>query len=99
MLDNTMHFPFEKMGFILFPKRKIPVQFGVGSPSLILLDLSWIFPYLSSDFLQFPKVSRENLGKAYFQVKTSPLIQLTNILSQSIKKSKFKGLVRGIDGK
>ncbi|CAB4152764.1 hypothetical protein UFOVP610_27 [uncultured Caudovirales phage] len=76
-----------------FPKRKIPVQFRVGSPSKTYLSLDSFLILLNWLSSYFTKSLGQNWGKSLFGKISSPLIQLTISLSQSIKKSKFNGLV------
>lgn len=47
-----------------FPKRSIPVQVGVRSPSLIRFEPSNLFYCLYSVLLRFTPIFREKLGKA-----------------------------------
>lgn len=56
-----------------FPKRLIPVRVGVGSPSLLLLDLSWFVLLLLPVLPFFTSIFRANLGQIVFAQKVSYL--------------------------
>lgn len=63
---NTKDLGIKNLREMGIPKPSIPVQVGVGSPSLIDLSSSDIFCHFPLSSLKFPQIktsTRENLGK------------------------------------
>lgn len=89
-----------------FPKRSIPVQVGVRSPSLIRFEPIDLIYFIYSVLLKFTPIFREKLGKALtsftrfysFKRVLNLTVSIPFFKHFSIIQNKFNQHVRGNSG-
>lgn len=89
-LDSLSNLVVKSQFKLPFPKRSIPVQVGVRSPSYIRFELSFLFYYHYSVLLKLTPIFRGKLGETllsftrlYFRKTTSNLVFIIPFLSKN----------------
>ena len=84
-----------------FPKRMIPVQFGVGSPSLNVFDLSTCLTLGYRKLIRFTKIIRGKLGEGPFHplwLRTNQTWLILPCWGERPRKLFYKNIIQNVRG-